>query len=172
MNPIEQEGTYALPEAQVDRFMLKVLVTYPAEAEERQIMALMARTATRPPLNAILHPDAILALRGLVDQVYVDEQVSDYIVRLVFTTRDPAALAPQMKPFIRFGGSPRASINLSLAAKAHAFLQGRPHVTPMDVKTIGPDVLRHRVLTTFEADADGVTAEQIVTHLLEQVPVP
>jgi len=102
----------------------------------------------------------------------VDEQVSDYIVRLVFTTRDPSRLAPRMKPFIRFGGSPRASINLSLAGKAHAFLQGRPHVTPMDVKTIAPDVLRHRVLTTFEAEADGVTPEQIVAHLLEQVPVP
>lgn len=172
MNPIEQEGTYALPEAQVDRFMLKVVVTYPSEAEERQIMALMARTAVRPPLTAILHPADILALRGLVDQVHVDEQVSDYIVRLVFATRDPGPVAPKLKPFIRFGGSPRASINLSLAAKAHALLQGRPHVTPMDVKTIGPDVLRHRVLTTFEADADGVTAEQIVTHLLEQVPVP
>ena len=172
MNPIEQEGTYALPEAQVDRFMLKVVVTYPTEAEERQIMALMAKTAARPPLSAILHPEDILAMRNLVDAVYVDDAVSDYIVRLVFTTRDPSRVAPKMKPFIRFGGSPRASINLSLAAKAHAFLQGRPHVTPLDVKTLAPDVLRHRVLTTFEADADGVTAEHIVAHLLEQVPVP
>ncbi|MCZ7639068.1 MAG: MoxR family ATPase [Verrucomicrobia bacterium] len=172
MNPIEQEGTYALPEAQVDRFMLKVVVTYPTEAEERQIMDLMAKTAARPPLSAILHPEDILAMRNLVDAVYVDDAVSDYIVRLVFTTRDPSRVAPKMKPFIRFGGSPRASINLSLAAKAHAFLQGRPHVTPLDVKTLAPDVLRHRVLTTFEADADGVTAEHIVAHLLEQVPVP
>lgn len=135
-------------------------------------MALMASTATRPPLNAILHPDDILAMRALVDQVYVDEQVSDYIVRLVFTTRDPAKLAPKMKPFIRFGSSPRASINLSLAAKALAFLHGRPHVTPMDIKQIAPDVLRHRIVTSFEADADGVTGEQIVAHILEQVPVP
>ncbi|MBE7502420.1 MAG: MoxR family ATPase [Verrucomicrobiales bacterium] len=172
MNPIEQEGTYALPEAQVDRFMLKVVVNYPTEAEERQIMALMAKTAARPPLSAILHPEDILAMRNLVDAVYVDDAVSDYIVRLVFTTRDPSQVAPKMKPFIRFGGSPRASINLSLAAKAHAFLQGRPHVTPLDVKTLAPDILRHRVLTTFEADADGVTAEHIVAHLLEQVPVP
>jgi MoxR-like ATPase len=172
MNPIEQEGTYSLPEAQVDRFMLKVVVTYPTEAEERQIMALMARTAVRERLGAVLHPGDILAMRALVDQVFVDEQVSDYIVRLVFTTRDPTRLAPKMKPFIRFGGSPRASINLSLAAKAIAFLYGRPHVTPMDVKAIAPDVLRHRVLTTFEADADGVTPEQIVAHILEQVPVP
>jgi len=172
MNPIELEGTYSLPEAQLDRFMLKVVVTYPSETEERQIMALMASTATRPPLNAILHPDDILAMRALVDQVYVDEQVSDYIVRLVFTTRDPAKLAPKMKPFIRFGSSPRASINLSLAAKALAFLHGRPHVTPMDIKQIAPDVLRHRIVTSFEADADGVTGEQIVAHILEQVPVP
>lgn len=172
MNPIEQEGTYSLPEAQVDRFMLKVVVTYPTETEERQIMALMARTATRARLRAVLHPADILAMRALVDQIFVDEQVSDYIVRLVFATRDPVRLAPRMKPFIRFGGSPRASINLSLAAKAYAFLHGRPHVTPMDVKAIAPDVLRHRVLTTFEADAEGVTPEQIVDHLLEQVPVP
>jgi MoxR-like ATPase len=172
MNPIEQEGTYSLPEAQVDRFMLKVVVTYPNEAEERQIMGLMARTATRPQLQAVLHPEDILAMRALVDEVFVDEQVSDYIVRLVFTTRDPSRHAPKVKPFIRFGGSPRASINLSLAAKALAFLHGRPHVTPMDVKTIALDVLRHRVLTTFEADADSVTAEQIVTTILEQVPVP
>jgi MoxR-like ATPase len=135
-------------------------------------MALMARTAARPPLRAILHPDDILAIRALVDQVYVDEQISDYIVRLVFTTRDPARHAPTLKPFIRFGGSPRASINLALAAKALAFLRGRPHVTPLDVKTVAPDVLRHRVLTTFEADADHVTAEQIVTHILDAVPVP
>jgi MoxR-like ATPase len=172
MNPIEQEGTYSLPEAQLDRFMLKVVVTYPSEAEERRIMALMARTTPRPSLNAILHPADILAMRALVDQVHVDDQVSDYIVRLVFTTRDPAKLAPKMKPFIRFGSSPRASINLSLAAQALAFLHGRPHVTPMDVKTVAPDVLRHRIVTSFEADADGVTGEHIVAHILEQVPVP
>ncbi|MBM3878889.1 MAG: MoxR family ATPase [Verrucomicrobia bacterium] len=172
MNPIEQEGTYSLPEAQVDRFMLKVVVTYPAEADERRIMALMARTAPRPPLTAILHPEDILAMRRLVDEVFVDDQVSDYIVRLVFTTRDPTKLAPQLKPWIRFGASPRASINLALAAKALAFLHGRPYVTPADVQDIAPDVLRHRVLTTFEADADAITAEQIVTQVLEQVPVP
>jgi MoxR-like ATPase len=172
MNPIEQEGTYSLPEAQVDRFMLKVVVHYPSEVEEKEIMRLMAATAVRPALNAVLQPEAILAMRALVDQVFVDEQIADYIVRLVLTTREPVRHAADLKPFIRFGASPRASINLSLAAKALAFLQGRPHVTPMDVKTIAPDVLRHRVLTTFEADADGVTPEQIVTRLLESVPVP
>jgi len=172
MNPIEQEGTYSLPEAQVDRFMLKVVVTYPSDAEEKQIMQLMSATGARPVLNAVLQPEAILAMRALVDQVFVDEQIADYIVRLVLTTRDPARHAADLKPFIRFGASPRASINLSLAAKAYAFLHGRPHVTPMDVKTIAPDVLRHRILTTFEADADGVTTEQIVARLLEKVPVP
>ena len=172
MNPIEQEGTYSLPEAQLDRFMLKVLVTYPNETEERRIMGLMARTAGRPTLKAILHPEDILAMRSLVDEVFVDEQISDYIVRLVFATRDPSKLAPTMKPFIRFGSSPRASINLSLAAKAYAFLHGRPHVTPMDVKAIAPDVLRHRIVTSFEADADGISSEHIVDHILSQVSVP
>jgi MoxR-like ATPase len=172
MNPIEQEGTYSLPEAQVDRFMLKVLVTYPSEAEERRIMGLMARTAPRPPLTAVLGPGDIEAMRALVDAVFVDEQVGEYIVRLVFATRDPAAVAPELRPFIRFGASPRASINLSLAAKALAFLRGRPHVKPADIKAIAPDVLRHRVLTTFEADADRVSSEQIVARVLERVPVP
>ncbi len=172
MNPIEQEGTYALPEAQVDRFMLKVVVTYPSEVEEKQIMTLMATTAPRPPLQAVLRPETILAMRALVDRVYVDEQIADYIVRLVFTTRDPARAVPDLKAYIRFGASPRASIYLSIASKAHALLRGRPHVTPADVKAIAPDVLRHRVLTTFEADADNVTSEQIVRRVLEQVPVP
>jgi MoxR-like ATPase len=172
MNPIEQEGTYTLPEAQVDRFMLKVVVPYPNEAEEKQIMQLMATTAPRPPLRAVLQPDAILAMRRLVDQVFIDDQIADYIVRLVLTTREPARHAPDVTPFIRFGASPRASINLSIAAKALALLQGRPHVTPMDIKTLAPDVLRHRILTTFEADADGVTTEQIVARILERVPVP
>lgn len=172
MNPIEQEGTYTLPEAQVDRFMLKVLVTYPSEIEERQIMNLMATTTARPTLTTILDPESILAMRSLVDQVFVDEQIADYIVRLVVTTRDASRHAADLKPLIRFGASPRASINLSIAAKAHAFLQGRPHVTPMDIKSIAPDVLRHRIITTFEADADGVTSEQIVQRLLDKVPVP
>ena len=172
MNPIEQEGTYSLPEAQVDRFMLKVVVTYPNEAEEKQIMALMATTAPRPPLQTVLQPEAILAMRSLVDQVFIDEQIADYIVRLVFTTRDPSRSVAELKPYIRFGASPRASINLAIAAKAFAFLQGRPHVTPADIKAIAPDVLRHRVLTTFEADADRVTSEQIVRQILDRVPVP
>jgi MoxR-like ATPase len=171
-NPIDQEGTYSLPEAQVDRFMLKVVVGYPSQEEEKKIMKLMARTATREPLQAVVQPETILEMRKLVDAVHVDEQIEDYIVRLVFATREAKKYAPKMDGMIRFGASPRATINLALAAKAHAFLQGRGYVIPQDVKSISQDVLRHRVITTFEADADEVTSEKIVQHILEVVPVP
>ncbi len=171
-NPIDQEGTYSLPEAQVDRFMLKVVVGYPSEAEEKQIMRLMAKTAVREPLKAVIQPETILEMRRLVDAVHVDEAIEDYIVRLVFATREPKRFVPKMDGMIRFGSSPRATINLALAAKAYAFLQGRGYVTPQDIKSIAPDVLRHRIITTFEADADEVTTEQIVAHILEIVPVP
>jgi MoxR-like ATPase len=171
-NPIEHEGTYSLPEAQVDRFMLKVVVNYPSEVEEKKILYLMARTAPPEPLTPVMQPATILQMRGLVDQVHVDDQISDYVIRLVFATRDPARLAPAMAGRIRFGGSPRATIYLTLAAKAQAFLNGRGYVTPQDVKSIALDVLRHRVITTFEAEADDVTSEQIVRHLLDHVAVP
>jgi MoxR-like ATPase len=171
-NPIEHEGTYALPEAQVDRFMLKVVVNYPSEAEEKKILYLMARTTPLPPLTPVIQPETILAMRELVDLVHVDDQISDYVIKLVFATRDPARLAPEMVGRIRFGGSPRASIYLTLAAKACAFLHGRGYVTPQDVKTIAPDVLRHRIITTFEAEADEITSEAIVGYLLENVAVP
>jgi MoxR-like ATPase len=152
--------------------MLKVVVGYPTQPEEREIMRLMARTAMREPLTAIIQPETILDMRKLVDVVHVDEQIEDYIVRLVFATREPKKYAPKMDGMIRFGASPRASINLSLAAKAHAFLQGRGYVTPQDVKSIAMDVLRHRIITTFEADADEITGEKIVTHILDTVTVP
>ena len=171
-NPIEQEGTYSLPEAQVDRFMLKVVVGYPSEAEEKQIMHMMAKTSAREPLKPIIHPEKILEMRQLVDQVHVDDQISDYIIRLVFATRDPARLAPALAGKIRFGGSPRATINLTLAAKAAAFMGGRGYVTPQDVKSIAPDVLRHRIITTFEAEADEVTSEVLVKQLLDTIAVP
>jgi MoxR-like ATPase len=171
-NPIEQEGTYSLPEAQVDRFMLKVVVGYPSEPEEKEILFMMARTSARDPLKAVIEPEKILQMRKLVDQVHVDNQISDYVVKLVFASRDPARLAPQMVGKIRFGGSPRATINLTLAAKAHAFLSGRGYVTPQDVKSIAMDVLRHRIITTFEAEADEVSSEHIVQHLLDTVAVP
>ena len=171
-NPIEQEGTYALPEAQVDRFMMKVVVGYQNEAEEKQILHMMARTSAREPLKPIIHPEKILEMRRLVDQIHVDDQISDYIIRLVFATREPARLAPSLVGKIRFGGSPRATINLTLAAKAAAFLNGRGYVTPQDVKSIAPDVLRHRIITTFEAEADDVTSEIIVKQLLDTLAVP
>jgi len=171
-NPIEHEGTYSLPEAQVDRFMLKVVVTYPSEAEEKKILYLMARTAPPAPLQAVMQPETILKMRALVDQVHVDDQVSDYVIKLVFATREPARLAPAMVGKVRFGGSPRATIYLTLASKACAFLHGRGYVTPEDVKTIAMDVLRHRIITTFEAEADEITSEQIVKHLLDNVAVP
>ncbi len=171
-NPIEHEGTYSLPEAQVDRFMLKVVITYPSEAEEKKILYLMARTTPPKPLDVVMQPETIMAARQLVDQVHVDDQISDYVIKLVFATRDPARLAPEMAGRIRFGGSPRASIYLTLAAKACAFLNGRGYVTPQDVKTIAMDVLRHRVITTFEAEADEITSEHIVKHLLDNVAVP
>jgi MoxR-like ATPase len=171
-NPIEQEGTYSLPEAQVDRFMLKVVVGYPTEPEEKQILFMMARTSARDPLKPVIEPEKILEMRKLVDQVHVDDQISNYIVKLVFASRDPARLAPQMVGKIRFGGSPRATINLTLASKAHAFLSGRGYVTPQDVKSIALDVLRHRIIRTFEAEADEVSSEQIVQHLLDTVAVP
>jgi len=171
-NPIEHEGTYSLPEAQVDRFMLKVVVTYPSEAEEKKILYLMARTAPPAPLQAVMQPETILKMRALVDQVHVDDQVSDYVIKLVFATREPARLAPAMVGKVRFGGSPRATIYLTLASKACAFLHGRGYVTSQDVKTIAMDVLRHRIITTFEAEADEITSEQIVKHLLDHVAVP
>ncbi len=171
-NPIDQEGTYSLPEAQVDRFMLKVVVGYPSQSEEKDIMKLMARTAARAPLQAIVQPETILDMRRLVDVVHVDEQIEDYIVRLVFATREAKKFIPKMDGMIRFGASPRASINLALAAKAHAFLQGRGYVNPQDVKSIAMDVLRHRIITTFEADADEITSEKIVQHILDTVAVP
>jgi MoxR-like ATPase len=171
-NPIEQEGTYSLPEAQVDRFMLKVVVGYPSEAEEKQIMHMMAKTSAREPLKPIIQPEKILEMRKLVDQIHVDDQISDYIIKLVFATREPARLAPSLVGKIRFGGSPRATINLTLAAKAAAFLGGRGYVTPQDVKSIAPDVLRHRIITTFEAEADEVTSELLVKQLLDLIAVP
>jgi MoxR-like ATPase len=171
-NPIEQEGTYSLPEAQVDRFMLKVVVGYPSEAEEKQIMHMMAKTSTREPLKPIIQPEKILEMRQLVDQVHVDDQISDYIIKLVFATREPARLAPNLVGKIRFGGSPRATINLTLASKAAAFLAGRGYVTPQDVKSIAPDVLRHRIITTFEAEADEITSEVLVKQLLDTIAVP
>ncbi|NMC71722.1 MAG: AAA domain-containing protein [Myxococcales bacterium] len=171
-NPIEHEGTYPLPEAQVDRFMLKVLVDYPSREEELAILERMA-TGTPPVPKPVLTPEDVLRIRQVVDEVYVDERVKGYIVDIVLATRDPKAhRLDDLVDFIEYGASPRASIALAKAAKAHAFLRHRGFVTPEDVKAIGPDVLRHRVILTYEAEAEEVTAERIVHRVLETVRVP
>ncbi len=171
-NPIEQEGTYPLPEAQVDRFMLKVIVDYPTKAEERQVLDLMATSAPPPQVQPVLDPADLLRARRVADGIYVDDKVRDYIVDIVFATRDPAAYRLDLAPFIRYGASPRATINLTIAAKAWAFLQGRGYVTPQDVKSIGMDVLRHRVVVTYEAEAENLRSEDVVARIFDAVPVP
>ncbi|MEM9226991.1 MAG: MoxR family ATPase [Verrucomicrobiota bacterium] len=171
-NPIDQEGTYPLPEAQVDRFMLKLKIGYPSKEEERSILERMASTAPKIEVSSVIRPDDILSAREVVDSIYVDEKVKDYIVDVVFATRTPSDYGLDMNHFIQFGGSPRATIALTLAAKAWAFLQGRGYITPQDVKTIGLDVLRHRVIPTYEAEAEDMSSEDIVTKVFETVPVP
>ena len=171
-NPVEQEGTYPLPEAQVDRFMLKVLVTYPTKEEEKLILE---RMASHQPIeiNTQVTPEMILKARQVTDAIYVDEKIKNYIVDLVFATRDPkAAGLEKLASFISYGASPRATIFLTQAAKAYAFLNGRGFVTPEDIKAIGLDVLRHRVLLSYEAEAEGITADQIVKQIFDAVDVP
>jgi MoxR-like ATPase len=171
-NPIELQGTYALPEAQVDRFMLKVVVGYPSRQEEHEILDRMTAPSI-PKVREILTLDDLLAARSVYHQIYVDNRVKNYILDIVFASRFPERydLAP-LKPFIEYGASPRATIYLTLAAKGAAFLQGRPYVTPDDVKHMALDVLRHRVITTYEAEAEGVTPEVIVGRILDRVRVP
>ena len=171
-NPIEQEGTYPLPEAQVDRFMLKLWVTYPSREEERRILDRMASTAPHSAVSPVLSTDDIVRLRGLTDQIYLDDKIKDYIIDLVFATRDPAAYSIDVQRFIQYGASPRATLSLTVAAKACALLQGRGYVIPQDVKSIGPDVLRHRVIITYEAEAEELTADTILKDIFEGVPVP
>ena len=171
-NPIEQEGTYPLPEAQVDRFMLKLRIGYPSREEERQILDRMATTTNHQAVRAVVSPAEILATRALVDQIYIDDKVKEYVVNIVFATREPAAYQLDLGPLIQYGASPRATLYLTLAAKAHAFLQGRGYVTPQDVKSIGPDVLRHRVIVTYEAEAEEIDADEIVRRVFDGVPVP
>jgi MoxR-like ATPase len=171
-NPIEQEGTYPLPEAQVDRFMLKLKIGYPSRDEERQILELMAKTSNLPVTHPVVEPKQIFRAREVINDIYVDEKVKDYIVDLVCATRDPEHYKIQVKDFIQLGASPRATINLTLASKAYAFLRGRGYVTPQDVKSIGMDVLRHRVTITYEAEAEDKTSEMIVQKIFDELPVP
>ncbi len=171
-NPIEQEGTYPLPEAQVDRFMLKLKVQYPSIEEERRILDAMASTAASTSIRQVVKLDQILAARKTVDNIYVDDKIKDYILSIVFATRDPGAYQMDLRQYIRFGASPRATIYLTLAAKAQAFLNGRGYVTPQDVKSIAPDVLRHRLLVSYEAEAEDLTSEDLITRILNKLPVP
>jgi MoxR-like ATPase len=171
-NPIEQEGTYPLPEAQVDRFMLKLRIGYPSREEERQIVDLMARTSDLPGAKAVVDPKQILKARRVINDIYIDEKVKDYIVDLVCATRSPDQYKIDVRDFIQLGASPRATIALTLGAKAFAFLRGRGYVTPQDVKSIGMDVLRHRVTITYEAEAEDKTSETIIQKIFDELPVP
>ena len=171
-NPIEQEGTYPLPEAQVDRFMLKLKIGYPTRQEERQILELMAHTTSLPTASAVVTSQQIMEARRIINEIYIDDKVKDYIVDIVCATREPETYKIQVKDFIQLGASPRATISLTLAAKAYAFLRGRGYVTPQDVKSIGMDVLRHRVTITYEAEAENKTSETVIQKIFDELPVP
>ena len=171
-NPIDQEGTYPLPEAQVDRFMLKLKVGYPSKEEEREILDRMASTDPNLKVDAVTTLEAISEARKHVNDVYVDPKIRDYIVNLILATRNPADFNLKLGQYIQFGASPRATISLTLAAKAWALMQGRSYVIPQDVKEIGMDVLRHRVIPSYEAEAEEVTSEDLVTSIFDAVPVP
>ncbi len=170
-NPIEQEGTYPLPEAQVDRFMLKLEVTYPSKAEERQILDRMS-TAEEIPVAPVISTQAIFSARQVVNQVYMDDKVKDYIVNLVISTREPAQYGLELRDLVQYGASPRATIFLARSARAHAFIRGRGYVTPEDVKSVGLDVLRHRIILTYEAEAENVTSEEVIRRVFDKVIVP
>jgi len=172
-NPLEQEGTYPLPEAQVDRFLLKLNVGYPSKDEERTIVDRMATTHVDGQVSPVITPEDIVRVRSTVDEIYVDDKIRDYIIELVFATRDPAGhRLPELTNLIEWGASPRASIALTLASKAHAFLQGRGYVTPQDVKSIGMDVLRHRVILSYEAEAEEKGPEQVLQQIFDATKVP
>ncbi|MFC1676749.1 AAA family ATPase [Planctomycetota bacterium] len=171
-NPIEQEGTYPLPEAQLDRFMLKIKIDYPNKDEERKILDRMASTNPNFDIKPVISPDQIAEVRSIVDEIYIDEKIKDYIVDIVCATREPSKYGIEMANFINYGASPRATIYLALAAKAHAFIQQRGYVTPQDVKSIGTDVLRHRVIVSYEAEAEDKTSEDVIKTIFDNIEVP
>ncbi len=171
-NPIEQEGTYPLPEAQVDRFMLKLRVEYPTRAQELEILRRMARSQTDPEVTPVLAPADIVRLRTLADEIYMDAKIEEYIVDLTGATRQPTEYGLEIDEWIRHGASPRATIYLAMASRAHAMLRGRGYVTPQDVKSVAHDVLRHRVMLTYEAEAEELASEDLVQRVLDAVPVP
>jgi MoxR-like ATPase len=171
-NPIEQEGTYPLPEAQVDRFMLKLKIDYPSIAEERLILDRMAQTEIDTAVDAVVTPETILAARQMVDQIYTDDKIKDYILSIVFATREPEKYGLEIGEYLRYGASPRATLALTIGSRAAAFLQGRGYVTPQDVKSIAPDILRHRVAVSYEAEAEELTSDDLIGQLLSEIPVP
>ena len=171
-NPLEQEGTYQLPEAQLDRFMLKLNVDYPSKTEERQILDLMGTSAPNFSVQGVASPEMIVRSRDIVNRVFIDDRVKDYIVDLIWATRRPGDYQLGMDGLVRYGASPRATIYLTLAARAHAFIEGRGYVTPHDVKSVGPDVLRHRIIVSYEAEAEEVTSDTIVQRIFAGLPVP
>ena len=172
-NPIEQEGTYPLPEAQTDRFIMKVHVDYPSREEEKEIIARMSSMNKKPVVKSVISVDEVLAARKIVDEVYVDEKVVDYILDIVCATRNPESYnVTSVVDLLDFGASPRASLSLTAGAKAHAFLNDRGYVTPHDIKAIAPDVLRHRLRRNYEAEAEGITSDTIIDRILETLPVP
>ncbi len=171
-NPIEQEGTYPLPEAQVDRFMLKLKISYPSKKEERLILDRMAQTKKTFDVREVIGPEDIMAARKVVDEIYIDDKIKDYIVDVVDATRRPGEYGLEMSNLIAYGASPRATIYLTVAAKAYAFIQRRGYVTPQDVKSIGMDVLRHRVIVSYEAEAEEKTSEDIIQYIFDNIQVP
>ena len=171
-NPIEQEGTYPLPEAQLDRFMLKLKIDYPNKEQERKILDRMAMTSKNFDVKAVISPADIAEVRSVVDEIYIDEKIKDYIVDIVCATREPKKYGLDIENFINYGASPRATIFLAVAAKAHAFIQQRGYVTPQDVKSIGADVLRHRVIVSYEAEAEDKTSEDIIKTVFDNIEVP
>ncbi|MDR0740094.1 MAG: MoxR family ATPase [Puniceicoccales bacterium] len=171
-NPIDQEGTYPLPEAQVDRFLMKLNIEYPDMEQEKQILRAMGKSQPNVDVRVVIEPDTILSSRQLLDEIYMDEKICDYIVKIVFATRKPSNFGLSMDNFIEFGASPRATISLAMASRAWAFLQGRGYVTPQDVKSIAMDILRHRIVVTYEAEAENMRSESIVSKILNTVPVP
>ena len=170
-NPIEQQGTYPLPEAQVDRFMLKLKVTYPTREEEKAIME-MVTSGDIPAITPVIDPAVLKSAQQVVREIYMDEKVKNYVLDIVFATRDPEAFKLPIKHLIAYGGSPRATIFLAQAARAHAFLRGRGYVTPEDVKAVGFDVLRHRVIVTYEAEAEGLDSEAVLQRIFDSIEVP
>lgn len=172
-NPIEQEGTYPLPEAQVDRFMLKINITYPNMEEEREILKRMSYTDKKIEAKPIINPEDIIKARNVIDEIYMDEKIEKYILDIVFATRNPKDYKlEELAGLIQYGASPRASIYLTVAAKAYAFIKGRGYVTPQDIKSIGPDILRHRIIVSYEAEAEEKTSDDIIKRIFEEIEVP